>query len=118
MNFEDTVVKAKELLDATGKKVNDVVNVQKIKMNIAKIKSEIEGDYRILGRLYYSGVKKENVDADAIKAMIDEIDTELDSLREMEAELAYAKGDIVCDQCGAVNSADADFCSKCGISLD
>ena len=118
MAFEDTVIKAKELLDATGKKVNDAVNIQKMKINIAKMRSEIEGDYQILGRLYYDGVKKENVDSDAIKAIVDEIDTEKDKLREMEAELAYAKGDMVCDRCGAVNSTDSDFCSKCGSPLE
>lgn len=118
MAFEDTVIKAKELLDATGKKVNDAVNIQKMKINIAKMRSEIEGDYQILGRLYYDGVKKENVDSDTIKAIVDEIDTEKDKLREMEAELAYAKGDMVCDRCGAVNSTDSDFCSKCGSPLE
>lgn len=118
MALENTVVKAKELLDATGKKVNEVVSVQKIKINIAKINSELDGDYKILGRLYYAGLKNDNVDEDAIKAIVEEIDTEKDALREMEAELAYAKGDMVCDACGAVNAVDSDFCRKCGAPLE
>ncbi len=118
MTFEDTVVKTKELLDAAGEKVSNAVNIQKIKINIAKIKSNISHDYQILGKLYYSGEKKGNVDSDAIKAMVDEIDLELDNLREAEAELAFAKGDTVCDNCGATNRADADYCSKCGVELN
>ncbi len=117
MKFEDTVVKAKEFIDATGQKVNEAVNVQKIKFSIAKTKSDIEHDYQILGRLYYSGVRKENVDEDALKAIMEEIDLEFDKLRELEAELAFAKGNSVCDSCGAANGADAEFCSKCGSAL-
>ena len=117
MKFEDTVVKTKEFLDAAGQKVGEAVNIQKIKINIAQIKSQINKDYQLLGKLYYSGEKHGNVDADAIKAMMDEIDLELDKLREAEAELAFAKGDTVCDSCGATNRADADYCSKCGVEL-
>ncbi len=117
MNFNDTVVKAKELLDATGQKVNEAVNIQKIRFNIAKVKSDINHDYQLLGRLYYSGEKNGNVDAHAIRAIIDEIDMELDKQRELEAELAFAMGNTVCDSCGAVNPGDADFCNKCGIEL-
>lgn len=117
-SFEDTVVKAKEMLDATGKKVNEVINVQKTKINIAKINSEIANDYEILGRLYYNGVRKDDIDTDAVKAIMDEIDTQYDRLREMEAELAYAKGDMVCASCGAVNNSDSEFCRKCGTPLE
>lgn len=117
MNFEDTVVKAKGFIDAAEQKVSEAVNIQKIKFSIAKTKSDIEHDYQILGRLYYSGMRKDNVDADALKAMIEEIDLELDKLRELETELAFAKGNTVCDNCGAVNTVDADFCSKCGKEL-
>ncbi len=117
MKFEDTVVKAKELIDAAEQKVTEAVTVQKIKYNIAKVKSEIEHDYQLLGRLYYSGVRKDNVDAEALKAIMEELDTELDKLRELEAELAFAKGNTVCDSCGAANDIEAEFCSKCGKEL-
>ncbi len=117
MNFEDTVVKAKEMLDAAGQKVSDTVNIQKIKYNIAKTKSDLSRDYQILGRLYYSGVRNDNVDAEALKAITEEIDLGLDKLRELEAELAFAKGGTVCDECGAANVADAEFCCKCGKEL-
>ena len=35
--FDETVVKAKEVLDIAGKKTNDIIAVQKIKMSVSKI---------------------------------------------------------------------------------
>ena len=118
MKFEDTFVKAKEVVDVTGKKVNEIVNVQKVRLQIVKVRSQIESDYKLLGKLYYQGVKNENVDEEAIKAIVEEIDLENEKLRELRAELAFAKGDTVCDKCGAVNLGEAEFCSKCGETIN
>ena len=118
MKFEDTVVKAKEVVDVTGKKVTDMVNVQKIRLQIIKVRSQIEADYKLLGKLYYQGIKRENVDEEALKAIVEEIELENEKLRELRAELAFAKGDTVCDECGAVNLGDAEFCCKCGKAMN
>ena len=118
MKFEDTFVKAKEVVDATGQKAKEFVNVQKVKMQIVKVRSEIENDYKLLGKLYYQGIKCENVDGEALNAIVEQIDLESEKLRELRAELAFAKGDTVCDKCGAVNFGDAEFCSQCGETIN
>ena len=118
MKFEDTFVKAKEVVDATGQKVTEIVNVQKVKLQIVKVRSQIESDYKLLGKLYYQGIKRENVDEEALKAIVEEIDLETEKLRELRAELAFAKGDTVCDKCGAINLGDAEFCCKCGETIN
>ncbi len=118
MAFEDAVIKAKELFDTTGKKVDEVINVQKIKLSIAKQKAQIKEDFQLLGRLYYSGTKRDNVDPEALQAIVDQIELEKDKLRELETELAFAQGNIVCNECGAVNLADAEFCCKCGKEIE
>ena len=118
MNFEDTVVKAKEVMDITGQRVTELVNIQKIKLKIVKVRAQIETDYKLLGKLYYSGVKRENVDEAALQAIIDEIDLENDKLRELRVELAFAKGDTVCDECGAISPGESEFCCKCGKPID
>ncbi len=115
--LEDTVVKAKELLDITGEKVNEVLDVQKIKYNIARTNAELSKDFELLGRLTFSRQKQDNVDEEAMKAVLEEIELLQDHLREYEAELAFAKGGTVCDACGAANPADSDFCRKCGKPL-
>ncbi len=118
INLEDTVVKAKEVMDITGQKVSEFVSVQKIRLNIVKVRAQIESDYKLLGKLYYSGVKRDNVDATAIQAIVDEIDLETEKLRELRVELAFAKGNTVCDSCGAVNLGESEFCCKCGKAID
>lgn len=118
MKFEDTVVKAKEVVDVTGKKVTELVNTQKIRLQIIKTRTQIENDYKLLGKLYYSGLKHENVDAEALQAIVDEIDMENEKLRELRVELAFAKGDTVCDECGAVNLGESEFCCKCGKAIN
>ena len=115
--FEDTLVKAKELLDMTGDKVGEVIDTQKIKYNIARTKSEIAKDYELLGRLYYGQLKDNNVDKEAIDAIVAEIELLEDNVRVYEIELTLFKGGCVCEECGSANGADADFCSKCGKPL-
>ena len=115
--FENTVIKAKELLDLTGDKVSEVIDTQKVKLNIARTNAELSKDYELLGRLYFSRVKKGNVETEAIDAIVSEIELLQDNLREYEAELTFAKGGSVCENCGAANDADSDFCRKCGKPL-
>ena len=115
--FEDTVIRAKELIDVTGEKVGEVLDAQKTRFHIARCKSELSKDYEVLGRLWFSRMKEDNVDEEAVKAVVDEIELLQDHLREYEAELAYAKGNCVCEACGAANPADSDFCRKCGKPL-
>lgn len=115
--FEDTLVKAKELLDMTGDKVGEVIDTQKIKYNIARTNSELSKDYELLGRLYYSQLKKDNVDKEAIDGVIAEIELLKDNLRVYEIELTLSKGGCVCEECGSANGVDADFCAKCGKPL-
>ena len=115
--FEDTVIRAKELLDATGEKVGEVIDIQKTRYHIARTKAELSKDFEVLGRLWFSRMKDNNVDEDAVQAIVEEIELLKDHLREYEAELIYAKGGCTCEACGAANPGDSDFCRKCGKPL-
>ena len=115
--FEDTVIKAKELIDVTGEKVGEVIDIQKTRYHIARVKAELSKDFEVLGRLWYSRMKEDNVDEDAVQAIVEEIELLKDHLREYEAELIYAKGGCTCDACGTANPGDSDFCRKCGKPL-
>ena len=115
--FEDTVIKAKELLDVTGDKVGEALDIQKTRYHIARTKAELSKDFEVLGRLWFSRMKENNVDEEAVRAVVEEIELLTDHLREYEAELIYAKGGCTCEECGAANQADSDFCRKCGKPL-
>ena len=115
--FEDTVIRAKELLDATGDKVSEVIDIQKTRFHIARTKAELSKDFEVLGRLWYSRMKEKNVDEDAVQAVVEEIELLTDHLREYEAELILAKGGCTCEACGTANIGDSDYCPKCGKPL-
>ncbi len=115
--FEDALVKAKELLDITGDKVGEVIDTQKVKYNIARTNADINKNFELLGRLYYSRIQENNVDDEAIDAIVAEIELLKDNIREYEIELTLSKGGCVCEECGTANDGEADFCKKCGKAL-
>lgn len=47
--FEDSYVTAKEAFDAVGKKGSELLETQKLKINIAKLNSQITKDLRNTG---------------------------------------------------------------------
>lgn len=116
--FEDTVVKAKEVIDITGKKAGEVITVQKLKVNAASISSQMSKDYEAIGRLAYDGIKKGEQNSEAIDAIVREIDEKREQLSNIQAEIAQTKGGAFCAKCGAANAADSAFCAKCGAKLD
>jgi ribosomal protein L40E len=115
--FEETVVKAKEVIDKTGKKAGEVIAVQKLKVNAASITSQIAKDYEAIGRLTYDGIKKDSQNTEAIDAIVREIDEKLEQLDKIQEEIAQTKGSLACVRCGCSNSIDSAFCRKCGARL-
>ena len=53
MSFiDDTVVAAKEWFDVASKKTSEAVGIQKLRIAIAKKRSELSKEYETLGRAY------------------------------------------------------------------
>ena len=116
--LEDTVVKAKEVIDIAGKKTGEVIAIQKLKVNAAQVNARIAKDYESLGRLAYDAHKTGKANEMGIEALANAIDAKYEELKEIELKIATAKGAVVCTACRAVNSVDAVFCSKCGAKLE
>ena len=115
--FENTVVKAKQIIDATGAKIGNAIDIQKMNINLTKVKMDISDCYEQLGKLYYDGVKADKLDTEQMDDVIKQIELLNDNVRELEAEIAFAKGEVVCDECQTVNSSDSKFCRNCGREL-
>lgn len=115
--FEDSVILAKEFIDATGKRGGELVEAQKIKMTIAKFRSQLSEDYQTLGRLAYDAAKN-GTDVDEVHAAIVlAIDEKLEKVARLQEKLAGVKGMKVCTECGFQNPPAADYCCRCGNQL-
>lgn len=113
--FEETAGKVKEAFQAGEKKVNDVINIQKLKMDINNLNSRIEETYCAIGRAVW-----EKKDAPEYAAFGDEFKMIEDlkaQLAEIADRLAEAKGNKRCPDCGCFNSDGARFCNQCGKNI-
>ena len=115
--FEETVVKAKEIADITGKKAGDILNVSKLRVSAAALRSQISKLYEALGRTYYDMMKDGEPDTVALESLSAEIAERLEELAALKADIARAMGKRVCGACAAPNDVDSLFCRKCGQSL-
>lgn len=115
--FEDSVIMAKEFIDATGKKGGELVETQKIKLAIAKFRSQLSEDYQTLGRLAYDAAKN-GTDIDEVHAAIVlSIDEKLEKVARLQEKLAGVKGMKICSECGYSNPSTAGYCCRCGKKL-
>ena len=115
--FEDSVIMAKEFIDATGKKGGELVEAQKIKLAIAKFHSQLSEDYQTLGRLAYDAAKNGTDIDEAHAAIVLSIDEKLEKVARLQEKLAGVKGMKVCAECGHSNPSSADYCCRCGKKL-
>lgn len=99
--LEDSVILAREFIDATGKKSGELVEAQKLKLAIAKFRSQLSEDYQTLGRLAYDAAKN-GTDIDEVHAAIVlAIDEKLEKLPACRKSWPESRG------CASAISVDA-----------
>ncbi len=116
-SFEQAVAKTKEYFDIACKKTEEFVDLQKLKINAATIRNNIDKDFASIGKMYYDGQKAGKDNSDAIKAVVTDVDAKMAELGEIEEKIREAKGGNFCASCGAQNADDSAFCRKCGEKL-
>lgn len=116
--MDKVISEIKSAADKVAKKSSELVELSKIKLNILSTKSSIDEQYKKLGKLVYTSQKET---ADDISAKFEEVIAKIDKLHEKLAELeeasAQVSNKVICPACKKVNSADAEFCSQCGLDL-
>lgn len=104
----------KSTAENAGKKAGEVLEVTKIKMQIAQQRTELSRAYEKLGAMVYDMMKNDVQDSSAVDVCIDEIDFILSRITDAESKANELKKVTVCASCGAEMALDACFCSKCG----
>jgi len=84
MSFMD---KMAQTLNKVGEKTSEVANATKIKMDIAKAKSNIDEKYKLLGELVYTALKENKTVDEQIQLYINEIDLLKAEITNLESQL-------------------------------
>ena len=117
MNFDGLINKAKTIASATGKKATEIVEVSKMKLQVVQINNDIDKLYKKIGELTYGKIKN-NINSDEqINGISNQIDELFEQISELNAKISEAEQTVKCTNCGALNSKDSIFCSRCGKSL-
>lgn len=115
--LEDVLLNARTAVDTVGKKAGKVIDMSKLTLSAADIKSELSKKYEMLGRITFEA---QTTDKDYTKSIADivakiiNLKAELESVNEA---LASGKSKAKCSACGSYNDKGAIFCSKCGTKI-
>lgn len=115
--LEDLLLNAKTAVDSVGKKAGKVIDISKLNLTAADIKSEISKKFEILGRIVFEQ-KTTNKNYDkSIEELVEKIKTLNEQLESINEAIENTKQKSKCSSCGTYNVKGAVFCNKCGEKL-
>ena len=86
-SFDDTILKAKEMLDIAAKKTDEFVSVSKQKIKISSLSSDLKTAYAKLGKRCYTELKNNEVDDPEVAALIEEIKGYIAEIKALKDEV-------------------------------
>lgn len=117
MEFNDAVNKTKEAFAVAKDKTAEIINVGKMKYDIAALERELGKLYTALGMKTYENIGNlQNADSDILDAA-ERIRLKKEEISAAKAELLKAKAKRLCPKCGSAIDENAVFCSICGEKL-
>lgn len=115
------VESAKEVLTSAAKKVVEkssvIYSTTKLTYEISKLRDEINKCYKEMGEMFYANYKGKETSGEDAEALCRKIDDLKEDIDKISAEIAYIKGNAVCDNCGAEVTKESSYCAKCGREL-
>lgn len=118
MDFlDEAIVKAKDMFSVAKKKTGEAVAIGKQKYDIASIENRLNKSYVALGKICYESFKNDDSASDEIKALISQIESEINEIELAKEEIVRIKGGRICAECGAAVGENSAFCSHCGAKL-
>jgi len=112
--FDETVDFAKDVFDQAVVITNETVEIQKIRLSIAKKKSEINKNLKRLGECYYSVNSGDQSKMEGCNLLCEVISEQKNELRNLVGQLEEIKNTRLCPDCGTKNNRSATYCNGCG----
>lgn len=99
-------------------KLNNAVDIQKLKYKISKKEEEIGELYRALGQNVVEAALSGSDYSAFITKTLEELAVKRAEIAELNRERIEKEGKIICDNCHNENDSDAEFCSRCGAKIE
>ena len=116
--LDDVVINAKTAAEAVGKKAGQIVDVSKLRINVAEVNAEISKRYEALGEYVYESCREKLAEDDETVGKMAEIDELVNQRNALTKELVDKQNKVVCPVCGKHSPITAAYCSNCGTKLD
>lgn len=112
--LENVIYDAKAAAGKVSRASKDLIDVSRLKLNSAELSGDITKQFEALGRLVYDA-KKDGTDVnDMVNACVKNIDAMYKRQKDIKDKIADTMKRRRCASCGAVNTKDAIYCSRCG----
>ena len=116
--LDDVMINAKTAAEVVGKKAGQIVDVSKLRFNVAELNAELSKRYEALGEYIYENCRECLAeDAESVGKMA-EIDELVNQRNALTKELVDKQNKVVCPVCAKQSPITASFCSNCGAKLD
>lgn len=109
----DTVMTAGKVVSDKARNVTDIT---KAKYELSTKESELKDKYRLIGERFFEEHKDDH--DEKYDEVFAEIERLKDEIEEINDKIVGLKGSKLCPSCGAEVSEGANFCGKCGASLN
>ncbi len=115
--FEETVSLAQETFDVIGKKTEEIVSVQKLKLQMKSAENKLNALYAELGRRCVEQFLNDSEGFDFARESVDKINEKKDEIERLRGDICRAKGGKCCSSCKTFNEPTSAFCKKCGSQI-
>ncbi len=114
--FDETLSKAKDVVDVAVKTTGEVAAKGKQRYDIAALKTKLSKNYEALGMICFKSIDLDNADEET-RMTVMRIRENLKDIQKANEELAKMQNKRVCRKCSAYVGNKAVYCDTCGAKL-
>lgn len=119
--IKDGASKAKDgaarIAKEVAKRTSNVIAHTKLTFAVNEAQSKIKDIYGEIGKTLYTK-HLDGIDCgEDFTDSFAQLDNLMDEVEALTAKIAELKNSLKCPECGAYNSSESDYCSKCGAHL-
>ncbi len=104
-------------IDAAGRVAGQALEVTRLRVQIAGVKSDIGVLHREVGAIVHAAHRDPAAPTDTLDEKLEALDAKVAELHELEAKLAVLQKKTVCPACGRACLLEDTYCRACGAKL-
>ena len=109
---------AERIAKEVAKRTSNAITHTKLNFAANEAQGKVKDIYREIGKSMYKryldGADYEESFSDSFK----QLDKLFEEIEMLNAKIAELKNSLKCPECGAYNSSDSEYCSKCGSHIE